>query len=65
MTVPSHDQPGKHAIDVIVDFLRCLWGYAKEQITREIGAVADLGDRLPCTFCVYTDRVFKILPTSG
>lgn len=30
---------------MIVDFLRCLWAYAKEQITREIGAVADLGER--------------------
>ncbi|KAJ4481021.1 hypothetical protein J3R30DRAFT_3287382 [Lentinula aciculospora] len=34
--------PGKHAFDLIVDFLSCLWEYAKEQITREIGAVADL-----------------------
>ncbi|KAF9048041.1 actin-like ATPase domain-containing protein [Hymenopellis radicata] len=34
--------PGKKAIDLIVDFLGCLWEYAKEQITREIGAVADL-----------------------
>lgn len=25
-----------------MDFLSCLWEYAKEQITREIGAVADL-----------------------
>ncbi|KAJ8482579.1 hypothetical protein ONZ51_g5262 [Trametes cubensis] len=34
--------PGKRAIDLIVDFLTCLWDYAKQQITREIGAVADL-----------------------
>ncbi|KIY62877.1 actin-like ATPase domain-containing protein [Cylindrobasidium torrendii FP15055 ss-10] len=34
--------PGKQAMDLIVDFLSCLWEYAKEQITREIGAVADL-----------------------
>ncbi|TFK47219.1 actin-like ATPase domain-containing protein [Heliocybe sulcata] len=34
--------PGKRALDLIVDFLSCLWEYAKEQITREIGAVADL-----------------------
>ncbi|THG99119.1 hypothetical protein EW026_g3173 [Hermanssonia centrifuga] len=33
---------GKRAIDLIVDFLACLWDYAKHQITREIGAVADL-----------------------
>ncbi|KAF5375362.1 hypothetical protein D9615_008000 [Tricholomella constricta] len=33
---------GKRAIDLIVDFLTCLWEYAKEQITRDIGAVADL-----------------------
>lgn len=35
-------QPGKKAVDLIIDFLSCLWEYAKEQITREIGAVADL-----------------------
>ncbi|KAF8604383.1 actin-like ATPase domain-containing protein [Ceratobasidium sp. AG-I] len=34
--------PGKRPIDAIVDFLSCLWDYAKQQITREIGAVADL-----------------------
>ncbi|KZP30051.1 actin-like ATPase domain-containing protein [Athelia psychrophila] len=34
--------PGKKALDLIIDFLSCLWEYAKEQITREIGAVADL-----------------------
>ncbi|KAG9217771.1 hypothetical protein CCMSSC00406_0003540 [Pleurotus cornucopiae] len=34
--------PGKRAVDLIVDYLGCLWEYAKEQITREIGAVADL-----------------------
>ncbi|KAJ3995986.1 hypothetical protein F5050DRAFT_1762962 [Lentinula boryana] len=34
--------PGKRAFDLIADFLSCLWEYAKEQITREIGAVADL-----------------------
>ena len=28
---------------MIIDFLSCLWEYAKEQITREIGVVADLG----------------------
>ncbi|KAF8970592.1 hypothetical protein BDZ97DRAFT_1790034 [Flammula alnicola] len=33
---------GKRAIDLIIDFLSCLWEYAKEQITRDIGAVADL-----------------------
>ena len=35
-------QAGKQAIDLIVDFLAVLWGYAKEQITREIGSAADL-----------------------
>lgn len=35
--------PGKNARDLIVDFLSCIWEYAKQQITREIGAVADLG----------------------
>ncbi|KAF8154010.1 hypothetical protein B0H34DRAFT_74131 [Crassisporium funariophilum] len=34
--------PGKRAIDLIIDFLSCLWEYAKDQITREIGVVADL-----------------------
>ncbi|KAI5983887.1 actin-like ATPase domain-containing protein [Pisolithus albus] len=34
--------PGKTAITLIVDFLSCLWEYAKEEITREIGSVADL-----------------------
>jgi hypothetical protein len=33
---------GKKAVDLIVDFLSCLWEYAKDQITRDIGAVADL-----------------------
>ncbi|KAJ3500666.1 hypothetical protein NLJ89_g9692 [Agrocybe chaxingu] len=34
--------PGKRPIDLIIDFLSCLWEYAKDQITRDIGAVADL-----------------------
>ncbi|KAI0297007.1 hypothetical protein B0F90DRAFT_1742262 [Multifurca ochricompacta] len=34
--------PGKKPIHLIVDFLYCMWEYAKEQITREIGVVADL-----------------------
>ncbi|CCA73398.1 hypothetical protein PIIN_07352 [Serendipita indica DSM 11827] len=34
--------PGKKPIDAIIDFLSALWDYAKEQITREIGSVADL-----------------------
>ncbi|THH06853.1 hypothetical protein EW145_g3802 [Phellinidium pouzarii] len=34
--------PGKKAIDLIIDFLSCMWEYAKEEITRAIGAVADL-----------------------
>ena len=42
-----HTQPGKQAVDLIVDFLACLWEYAKQQITREIGAVADLGASPP------------------
>ncbi|KAI5477442.1 protein of heat shock protein Hsp70 family [Pseudohyphozyma bogoriensis] len=33
---------GKEPIDVIVDFLTCLWTYAKTTITEEIGSVADL-----------------------
>ncbi|KDR79932.1 hypothetical protein GALMADRAFT_153665 [Galerina marginata CBS 339.88] len=34
--------PGKRAMDLIIDFLSCLWEYTKDQITREIGVVADL-----------------------
>ncbi|KAL9710549.1 hypothetical protein Ac2012v2_006084 [Leucoagaricus gongylophorus] len=34
--------PGKHAMDLIIDFLSCLWEHAKEQITRDIGIIADL-----------------------
>ncbi|THH09897.1 hypothetical protein EW146_g8542 [Bondarzewia mesenterica] len=37
-----HLPPGKRPVDLIIDFLYCLWEYAKEQITREIGIVADL-----------------------
>lgn len=33
---------GKRPVDLIIDFLYCMWEYAKEQIHREIGAVADL-----------------------
>ncbi|KZT37177.1 hypothetical protein SISSUDRAFT_1071277 [Sistotremastrum suecicum HHB10207 ss-3] len=32
----------KYKSDLIIDFLSHLWEYAKEQISREIGAVADL-----------------------
>ncbi|KAG2006050.1 hypothetical protein CC2G_002398 [Coprinopsis cinerea AmutBmut pab1-1] len=34
--------PGKRALDLIIDFLTCLWEYAKDQITRDLGSVADL-----------------------
>ncbi|CEQ41751.1 SPOSA6832_03518, partial [Sporobolomyces salmonicolor] len=33
---------GKNVVDVIADFLRCIWRYAKRQITEEIGSVVDL-----------------------
>ncbi|BGP43264.1 hypothetical protein JCM10449v2_007292 [Rhodotorula kratochvilovae] len=33
---------GKQPIDVVTDYLSCLWTYAKERITEEIGSVADL-----------------------
>ncbi|SCV73246.1 BQ2448_7171 [Microbotryum intermedium] len=33
---------GKDVVDVIADFLRVLWKYAKKQITEEIGSVVDL-----------------------
>lgn len=64
--VSIRTQPGKHAIDVIIDFLRCLWGYAKEQITREIGAVADLGEL--CVHLIiypHTDSSVKTPPMYG
>lgn len=38
---------GKEPMDIIVDFLTCLWKYAKEKITEEIGSVADLGASFP------------------
>ncbi|KAJ7657911.1 hypothetical protein DFH06DRAFT_1409092, partial [Mycena polygramma] len=34
--------PGKTPTDLIMEFLSCLWEYAREQITRDIGAIADL-----------------------
>lgn len=37
---------GKEPVDVIVDFLSCLWTYAKGKITEEIGSVVDLGQSL-------------------
>ncbi|GAA5840524.1 hypothetical protein JCM11251_007608 [Rhodosporidiobolus azoricus] len=40
---PLPDLPyGKEPIDVVTDFLSCVWKYAKERITEEIGSVADL-----------------------
>lgn len=45
-------QPGKKAIDLIIDFLSCLWEYAKEQITKDIGAVADLSALLIAFFII-------------
>ena len=38
---------GKDAVDVIADFLGCIWRYAKSQITEQIGTVADLGECRP------------------
>ncbi len=37
---------GKEPVDVIVDFLTCIWTYAKARITDEIGSVADLSKLL-------------------
>ncbi|KAJ7147329.1 actin-like ATPase domain-containing protein [Mycena filopes] len=34
--------PGKTPTDLITEFLSCLWEYGREQITRDIGAIADL-----------------------
>ncbi|GAA5915261.1 hypothetical protein JCM6882_003386 [Rhodosporidiobolus microsporus] len=40
---PLPDLPcGKEPVDVVTDFLSCVWKYAKERITDEIGSVADL-----------------------
>ncbi|GAA5843244.1 hypothetical protein JCM11251_002259 [Rhodosporidiobolus azoricus] len=33
---------GKNVVDVIADFLKCVWRYARRMITEEIGSVADL-----------------------
>lgn len=43
-TLLLSQQAGKRPIDLIIDFLSCLWEYAKDQITKEIGAVADLSE---------------------
>ena len=45
-------------MNLIVDFLSCLWEYAKEEITREIGAVADLSASFARSISVIhvTDR---------
>lgn len=55
---------GKNVVDVISDFLRCIWRYAKRQITDEIGSVVDLGAcadvplefRQKLTSCLLTRR---------
>lgn len=39
---------GKNVVDVIADFLRCAWRYAKRMITEEIGSVVDLSASLYC-----------------
>ena len=58
-------QPGKKAMDLIIDFLSCLWEYAKEQITREIGAVADLGaSRRSLRLTSHTDPPVSSAPHS-
>ena len=36
-------QYGKLPVDLIIDFLSCVWEYTKEQISKDTGAVADLG----------------------
>ncbi|GAA5990623.1 hypothetical protein JCM11641_007059 [Rhodosporidiobolus odoratus] len=33
---------GKNVVDVIADFLRCVWRYARRMITEECGSVVDL-----------------------
>lgn len=33
---------GKRPLDLIIDFLTCLWEYAKDHITQNLGSVADL-----------------------
>lgn len=56
---------GKEPIDVVTDYLSCLWKYAKERITEEIGSVADLGaslsllDWLPPAWDRRADRTLE------
>ncbi|KAG8742300.1 hypothetical protein FRC12_015398, partial [Ceratobasidium sp. 428] len=38
----SYIQPGKRPLDVIVDFLTCLWNNTKQQISNKVGTTADL-----------------------
>ena len=35
-------QQGKQVIDLITDFLQCMWQYAKDEITKDTGVGADL-----------------------
>ena len=51
-------QPGKEVIDVITDFLQCLWQHAKAWITKDIGAVADLGTYTPAIAWASLFHVF-------
>lgn len=41
---------GKEPVDVIVDFLTCIWTYAKAKITEEIGSIADLSAPLSLVY---------------
>ncbi len=59
---PIFRQPGKSAIDLIIDFLSCLWEYAKEQITRDIGAVADLGTNSFSLYLRFAEGRFAQFP---
>jgi len=43
---------GKNVVDVIADFLRCIWRYAKRTVTEEIGSVVDLSE-----FSLRTSRI--------
>jgi hypothetical protein len=59
-------QAGKKATDLIIDFLSCLWEYAKDQITQSLGSVADLGVFLILLQENFSiNRKTKTPPTSG
>ncbi|KAG8731074.1 hypothetical protein FRC12_019908 [Ceratobasidium sp. 428] len=39
-----HLPPGKRPVDLVADFLTCLWNHVKQQVTIKIGTIATLED---------------------